>query len=245
VETRDLNDPRRLAARRALMREGVLVLFEDNHLLGISKPAGLLSQGGPTGEVSLPDLLDAYRREAEGKPGRAYIGLVHRLDRNTSGVMVVAKTSKAAARLAKLFKERAAEKAYLAWVDHPMRKDQDTLEHWLRREGGVTRLAGDGDSDRKLARLHYVVDGRSHRASRVRVLLDTGLTHQIRVQLAQIGHPLVGDPKYGGSGGKRPGLHAASLRFDHPVRKTPVVLAAPVPEDLLKMDARLSIDPPL
>lgn len=245
MDTRELNDPRRLAARRDLLRRGVQVLLEDNHLLGISKPAGLLSQGGPTGERSLPDLLDAYRREAEGKPGRAYVGLVHRLDRNTSGAMVVAKTSKAAARLSEAFRDRKAGKTYLAWVDHPMARDGDTLEHWLRREGGVTRLAASGDTDRKRARLSYVVDGRSHRASRVRVTLDTGLTHQIRVQLAQIGHPIVGDTKYGGSAGKRPGLHAAELRFEHPVRKIPVVLAAPVPDDLLRMDARLAIDPPL
>ena len=245
MDSQDLNDPRRLAARRTLRRSGVQVLLEDNHLLCLSKPAGLLSQGGPEGQASLTDLLDAYRRAAEGKSGRAYIGLVHRLDRNTSGAMVVAKTSKAASRLSQALRDRRAEKVYLAWVDRPAREDEGTLEHWLRREGGVTRLAADGDTDRKRARLSYEVEGRSHRASRVRIRLETGLTHQIRVQMAQIGHPLVGDPKYGGSNGKRPGLHALELHFEHPVRKTPVVLTAPIPEDLLKMDARLGIQPPV
>ncbi len=221
------------------------VLFEDNHLLCISKPAGLLSQGGPQGVKSLPDVLDAYRREAENKPGKAYIGLVHRLDRNVSGAMVIAKTSKAAARLSAMFRDRSKDlrKTYLAWVDHTPVEDAATLVHRLRREGGVTRPAAEGDPDGKEARLDYVVEGRSHRAGRLRVHLHTGLSHQIRCQLSIIGHPLVGDEKYGGSQGKRPGLHAVGLSFPHPVTKAIIELVAPVPEDLRKMDARLHLEP--
>lgn len=242
-----LNDPRRLAARRKLLRRGVHVLYEDNHLLCVSKPEGLLSQGGPKGQISLPDVLDAYRREAEDKPGKAYIGIVHRLDRNVSGAMVVAKTSKAAARLSKLFHDRSKEleKVYLAWVQRAVNPDEGELVHTLRREKGITRLAGDGDPDGRVARLRYVVEGKSNRASRVRVFLVTGLPHQIRAQFSIAGHPLVGDPKYQGPPGRRPGLHAVRLAFPHPVRDSRVELAAPLPEDLIAMDQRLRIDPPV
>lgn len=242
-----LNDPMRLKARRKLKRRGVTILYEDNHLLGIAKEAGLLSQGGPQGELSIPDLLDQYRREAEGKPGKAWIGVVHRLDRNVSGAMVYAKTSKAASRLSKLFHDRSPEleKVYLAWVQRALHPAEGTLEHVLRREGGVTKVAGAGDPDKRTARLSYRVEGLSNRGSRVRVFLETGLTHQIRVQFSIIGHPLVGDAKYQGPPGKRPSLHGLRLAFPHPVRDSRVELAAPIPEDMLKVDLRMRIEPPV
>ena len=223
------------------------MLFEDNHLLCVSKPAGLLSQGGPPGERSLTDLLEAYRREAEHKQGRAYVGLVHRLDRNVSGAMVVAKTSKAAGRLSKLFRERHPElrKIYLAWVYRVPCEDHGELVHLLRREGGVTRLAGEGDPDAREARLTYEVVARGHHAARLRIKLDTGLGHQIRFQLSHVGHPLYGDAKYKGPGAKRVALHAAQLCFPHPVGGSPVVLGAPVPDDLRKVDTRLGLEPPV
>ncbi len=247
MDEQALNDPKRLAARRKLKRRGIHVLYEDNHLLCIAKPEGLLSQGGPPNVPALPDVLDAYRREAEGKAGKAYIGIVHRLDRNVSGAMVVAKTSKAAARLSKMFHDRAEslEKVYLAWVQRAVHPAKGELVDVLRREGGVTRVAGDGDPDGREARLRYEVEGLSNRASRVRVYLVTGLSHQIRAQFAIAGHPLVGDQKYKGPPGRRPGLHALRLAFPHPVRDTRVELAAPIPEDLIAMDLRLRIDPPL
>lgn len=239
--------PERLAARRTLFRRGVIVLYEDNHLLGIAKPAGLLSQGGPKGEIALPDLLDTYRREAEGKPGRAYVGLVHRLDRNVSGTMVVAKTSKAAARLSAYFRERVPElgKTYLAWVERVPHDERGTLVHVLRREGGVTKPAAEGDPDGREARLRYEVVGRSQRGARLRITLETGLPHQIRAQLSLAGHPLFGDTKYRGPDAKRVALHAAALAFPHPVRGDLVEIAAPVPYDLQKLDARLAMQPPV
>ena len=239
--------PERRAARRRLTRRGVVPLYEDNHLLCIAKPAGLLSQGGPPGEICLTDLLDEYRSHAEGKPGRAYVGLVHRLDRNVSGAMVIAKTSKAAARLSAMFRDRSPDlqKTYLAWIEHVPRESTGTLVHRLRREGGVTKLAGDGDPDGREARLSYRVVARGFHAARVEVKLETGLSHQIRAQFSIVGHPLVGDAKYGSPQAKRVALHAASLSFPHPVGGEPITLQAPVPEDLLLVDTRLQMKPPV
>jgi len=229
------------------MRQGLLVLFEDNHLLGISKPAGLLSQGGPPGATSLTEVIYAYRREAEGKPGRAYVGLVHRLDRNVSGAMVIAKTSKAARRLSEAFRERAPElkKTYLAWVDRVPDVETAELVHRLRREGGVTKMAADGDDDARVARLTYRVVARGRNTARLEIALGTGLPHQIRCQLAFVGHPILGDLKYGGSPAKRPALHAARLEVPHPVGGDVVTIGAPIPMDLERIDERRRLAPPV
>ncbi len=237
-------DLRRMALR-GLEAKGVTVLFEDGHLLAVSKPAGLLSQGGPPGVVSLPDLVDAYRRESEAKPGRAYVGLVHRLDRNVSGVLVVAKTSKAAARLAKAFREREdVEKTYLAWVTGRPDPSEGQLLHRLVRSGGVTRVAQPDDPGAKPARLAYATVGVGPTASRLRLDLATGRSHQIRAQLAVAGHPIVGDTKYGGPRGARPALHAWRLAFAHPVGGARVRFEAPVPDDLRALDRALRVRPP-
>jgi 23S rRNA pseudouridine1911/1915/1917 synthase len=225
----------------------VVVLHEDNHLIGLSKPAGLLSQGGPPGVEALPDLMDRYRRAAEGKPGKAYVGLVHRLDRNVSGAMVVAKTSKAAARLSKAFSERTAElkKTYLAWVERLPHEDHVELVHRLRRQGKVTLIAAEGDDDGREARLTYDVVARGNHSARLEIVLGTGLPHQIRCQLAFVGHPILGDLKYGGPPAKRPALHALRLELPHPVGGELVTLNAPIPKDLLKIDERRQMQPPV
>lgn len=219
-----------------LAQHGVLVLREDNHILVISKPAGLLSQGGPSGDVALPELVDAYRRDREAKAGRAYVGLVHRLDRNVSGVMVLAKTSKAAARLSAAFRDRNdVEKIYLAWVSGHPSPEAATLESRLVRDDRKTSSGEDG----KIARLRYEVVGRGPDASRLTVTLETGRTHQIRAQLSEAGHPLIGDAKYGGRPGPRPALHAWRLAFRHPVTKERVETEAPLPEDLRRIETSL------
>lgn len=239
--------PERKAARRKLIRAGAFITFEDNHLIGLSKRAGLLSQGGPRGVVSLPDVLDDYRREAEGKPGKAYIGIVHRLDRNTSGAMIVAKTSKAAGRLAKLFRDRADElkKTYLAWVERVPEQAEGELVHRLRREGGVTKIAAPGDDDAREARLRYRLDGRGKFCGRLEIALETGLPHQIRAQLSHAGHPIWGDKKYGGTPWRRPALHAHTLVLPHPVGGDLITVMAPVPDDLKELDEGRNMRPPV
>jgi 23S rRNA pseudouridine1911/1915/1917 synthase len=235
------------AARAWLADAGVLVLLEDNHLLALSKPPGLLAQGGPAGATSLVDLVGEYRRRAERKPAAGFVGLVHRLDRNASGAMVVAKTSKAAARLAALFRERspALAKEYLAWVVGIPDPPRQALAHRLAREGRVTRAARPDEPDAREARLSFALEGRGPRAARLRVRLETGLPHQIRCQLALVGHPLHGDPRYGGPRASRLALHAARLAFPHPVGGDAVEVVAPVPPDLRRLDADLRVEPPV
>jgi 23S rRNA pseudouridine1911/1915/1917 synthase len=239
--------PERISALRRLKHTGVIILHEDNHLLCIAKPAGLLSQGGPPGEVPLPDLLALYRSKAENKAGKAYIGLVHRLDRNVSGAMVVAKTSKAAARLSACFRDRDEKlrKTYLAWVERWPRTDHAQLVHRLRRDSGVTRPAAEGDTDAREARLTFDVVARGSHSARLQITLETGLPHQIRAQLAHVGHPLLGDLKYGGPPAKRVALHALELSFPHPVGGEIVTVRAAPPLDLLKIDERRQMKPPV
>jgi 23S rRNA pseudouridine1911/1915/1917 synthase len=249
-----VSEGRREKARARLLARGVRVVHEDGHLLGIAKEAGVLSQPGPQGEDSLVEMLDEYRRAAEGKPGRAYVGLVHRLDRGVSGAMVVAKTSKAASRLSAAFRSRAGvEKTYLAWVHGQPPAGERSLEGLLvrARGGRVTRDASEGDAGAREARLSFETVGRSRAASRLRIRLETGVTHQIRAQLSAAGWPIVGDGKYGGRPApaaarcRRPALHASSLVVPHPVGGLPVSIEAPVPADLLRLDAALRMVPPL
>jgi 23S rRNA pseudouridine1911/1915/1917 synthase len=175
------------------------------------------------------------------------VGLVHRLDRNVSGAMAIAKTSKAASRLARDFRQRAdgLRKTYLAWVAGRPEKDEGEIATRLRREGRVTREAADDDDGAREGRLAYVVEGRGPKAARLRIDLRTGVSHQIRAQLAAAGHPLVGDAKYGGPPGPRPALHALVLTVRHPVLEVAVEAFAPVPGELLALDHALRIEPPV
>lgn len=251
-------DPQRLlAARRRLAAAGVVVVYEDHLVLGIAKAAGVLSQRGPQGEDSLVEAIDAYRREAEGKAGRAFVGLVHRLDRNVSGAMVLAKSSKAASRLSASFRGRdGVEKHYLAWVAGRPERDEATLRSVLVRDVVARRTrardaAADGSDDEEAAVLAYRVEGRGEAGARLHVRLGTGQTHQIRVQLARAGIPILGDAKYGGpvtperARCERVALHARRLVVPHPVGGAPVVIEAPVPDELVRLDRALAMTPPV
>lgn len=210
-------------------------LHEDNHVLAINKPTGLLTQSAQAGDENCLDLAREYIRERYDKPGRVYLGLVHRLDRNVSGVVVFARTSKAASRLSRSFAERRVEKHYLAVVEGEA-LEEACLQHRLgpRAEGRGVCQRPDG----KEARLRYRCLARSGGRSWLEVRLETGRKHQIRAQLSLAGLPLVGDPLYGTPERSvgRPALHSWWLALQHPIgERGELVMTAPVPSDLLKL----------
>lgn len=242
---RPADEEPRSRARAGLRRDGVRVLHEDNHVLVVVKPPGLPAQGGRGLDRHLVERLETYRRASESKPGRAFVGLVHRLDRNVGGVMVVAKTSKAARRLAEAFRRRSPdlEKTYLAWVAGRVEGEEGTLLDRLRREGGVTRRARGEDVGGRPARLAWRVDGRGATATRLEVRLETGFAHQIRAQLAMAGHPVLGDGKYGGPPAPALALFARRLAVPHPVGDEVLVGVAPLPPALSRLDHALALEP--
>lgn len=224
------------------------VLFEDNHLLVIDKPAGLASQGGSE-EDHLVARVGAYLKAHHGKPGNVYVGLVHRLDRGTSGVIVVARTSKAASRLASAFRERGPDKTYLALVvagGSRALPDRGRLEHHvLAAEDQGTRVVPPATVGAKHAALTFEVLSRSPSACLVEVHLETGRKHQIRAQFAAAGWPLLGDRRYAppevAARFHRPALHAWRIALTHPVRGDARVFEAPIPSDFSAVMASLGL----
>jgi 23S rRNA pseudouridine1911/1915/1917 synthase len=211
----------------------LVILHEDNHLLVVDKPAGMLSQGDLTGDLDLLTLARETIKRRDGKPGNVYLGLVHRLDRPVSGVMVLAKTSKAAGRLSDQFRRRIPTKIYLAVVHGRPDPTAGRLEHRLvnDRAARMTRV-DDSGAGGKTARLRYRTMEEGRDRSLVEVELETGLKHQIRVQLAAMGHAVLGDARYGAKErlpGRAIALHARSLTFEHPVRREPVTVTAETP----------------
>lgn len=210
------------------------VLFEDNHCLAVEKQAGQLIAEDATGDVTLSDLAKQYLAEKYNKPGNVYLGVVHRLDRPVSGIVLFTRTSKAAARLAKQFREKIVRKTYLAWVQGSPERDSEMLEDWLLRSTNrnVTRVSREGVEGAKLAQLTYSVQERASDWTLLEIELHTGRHHQIRVQLSSRGWPILGDVKYGGPKCNNPkalALHAASLSFEHPTTRERVELSADLP----------------
>ncbi len=194
------------------------VLYEDNHIIVVEKPANVLSQGDETKDISLLDMVREYIKEKYNKPGNVYIGLVHRLDRPVGGLMVFARTSKAASRLSKQVSERSFSKKYLACVKGKMEKESDTfIDYLLRLKNGNTIVSKEG----KKAVLSYKVLEYNKKidASMVEVSLETGRHHQIRVQFASRGHYLLGDQRYGCQDRTPIALYAYCLEFVHPVSR--------------------------
>lgn len=213
------------------------VLHEDNHLLVVNKPAGLLVQGDHSGDPTLNDEAKLYLKEKHQKPGNVYLGLVHRLDRNVSGVVVLARTSKAAARLSASFRDKKVKKIYWAVVSGRPEKPAGELIAWLGSKGdtrGVTRASGQSFDGARESLLNYKVLETAGPLSLLEISPVTGRRHQIRAQLALVGCPLVGDVKYGSKirlPDHRIALHAFKLKFKHPVRADMVSYESPIPRD--------------
>ncbi len=215
------------------------VLHEDNHLIIVNKRAGEIVQGDKTGDTPLSEIVKAWIKEKYQKPGNVYLGVVHRLDRPVSGVVLFAKTSKALPRLNAMFAEHnKVQKTYWAIVQNRPQKAEGTLTHWLtRHEKTNTARAYDKEvPNSKKAVLDYKLIASSERYHLLEVHLHTGRHHQIRCQLAKMGCPIKGDLKYGSPRSNPDGsisLHARKLTFEHPVSHEQISITAPVPNDRL------------
>ena len=209
------------------------VLYEDNHLLVVNKPALLPTMGVAAGRQSLLSVAKDYIRVKYSKPGNVYLGVVSRLDAPVTGIVAIARTSKAAGRSSAAFRERQVEKTYWAVVEDIPDVPAATLEHYLRKDERHRRVhTTHADCpDAQLARLHYEVRNSHSNISLLEIQLETGRKHQIRVQLAKIGCPLLGDRKYGSRTTFPLGiaLHARSLQFKHPITQQSMRLEAAVP----------------
>ncbi|MCD6090839.1 MAG: RNA pseudouridine synthase [Bacteroidales bacterium] len=212
------------------------IVFEDNHLLVLNKKPSQIVQGDKTGDIPLTEILKSYLKEKYNKPGNVYLGLVHRLDRPTSGLVVFAKTDKAGARLSKLFKDRDLTKKYWAVVQNLPPENQGELDNYLKKnekqnKSYVVRADTPGA---KKAELKYTYIGKSDRYHLLEVELLTGRHHQIRCQLAHIGCVIKGDVKYGFDRANKDlsiHLHARYMEFVHPVKKEVLKFIANPPQD--------------
>ena len=218
--------------------KSIEVLYEDNHLIAVNKPAGLLVQGDKTGDQTLADLVKAYIKKTKNKPGDVYLGIVHRLDRPVSGVVLFAKTSKALVRLNKMFAERQTKKVYWAVVTKRPEQEKGKLVHWLRKNQEKNRSKAFNNEAKysKYAELNYKMLRASDRYTLLEVYPKTGRHHQIRVQLSKMGCSIKGDLKYGAPRNNQDAsihLHARRLELMHPVKKEPISISARVPKENL------------
>ena len=216
--------------------DNIQIAYEDNHIIIVNKRAGDIVQGDKTGDTPLSDLLKMYIKVKFNKPGNVFLGVIHRLDRPTSGLVSFARTSKGLTRMTELFKNREISKTYWAIVKNKPEKDKDTLIHYLKKNPKNNKsTAFDTEKpDTKKAILHYKLIASSETYHLLEINLETGRHHQIRAQLAKIGSPIKGDLKYGFSrSNKNAGisLHARQIAFIHPIKKETVSVIAPTPSD--------------
>ncbi|WP_299432719.1 RluA family pseudouridine synthase [uncultured Maribacter sp.] len=212
------------------------VLYEDNHIIAINKRPGDIVQGDKTGDIPLSEVVKEYIKIKYNKPGNVYLGVAHRLDRPTSGIVVFARTSKALTRLNKLFAEKEAKKTYWAIVKNKPEKEEGSLTHWLKRNTKQNKSYANKKevTDSKKAILDYRILKKLDNFYLLEIDLKTGRHHQIRSQLTFIGCPIKGDLKYGFNRSNKDGsihLHARKLSFIHPVKKEAITILAPPPND--------------
>ena len=211
--------------------EQIKVIYEDNHIIVVEKPVNIPSQADKTEDIDMLTLIKNYLKEKYNKPGNVYLGLIHRLDRPVGGVMVFAKTSKAAARLSEQVREKKLQKTYLVIVNGKMEKQKDTLEDYLLKneKNNISKVVKEGTKNSKLAILDYEVlkYDEEINLSVLKIALHTGRHHQIRVQLSSRNHSIYGDQKYGGRGhGKQIALWAYKLQIYHPITNEPLTFCS-------------------
>lgn len=227
------------------------VIYEDNHILVVVKPQNIPSQEDESLDENMVSLVQKYLKEKYQKPGNVYVGLVHRLDRPTGGVMVFAKTGKASARLTEQIKSQEMKKTYLAVVNGVVKEDSKELVNYLKKNNrtNTVQVVPELTTDAKKAVLTYQVLERKEKVTLVAVRLKTGRSHQIRVQMKHIGHPIFGDVRYGGdilSKGHNLALWAYKLEFKHPITKEQMTFTVYPPSDIIpwkiftNMDAMVS-----
>jgi len=213
----------------------VEILYEDNHIIAVYKRSSDLAQGDKTGDVSLDTEVKKYLGEKYKKPGDVFLGVVHRLDRPVSGVLLYARTSKALERLNEMFRDKQVKKTYLAIVKERPPEEEATITHYLKKNETQNKsyVYDTEVKGSKMASLTYRLKGRSERFYMLEIELHTGRHHQIRAQLAKIGCPIKGDLKYGFARSNEDGsisLFARKVEFIHPVKKEPVTILAHFPE---------------
>jgi len=216
--------------------DNLQIVYEDNHLIVINKCPGDIVQGDKTGDTPLSDIVKAYIKVKYHKPGNVFLGVVHRIDRPTSGLVMFAKTSKALTRLNKALKNKEIQKTYWAIVKQKPNPDTGTLVHYLKKnpKKNKTTVFDAPTNDAKKAILHYKTLASSDRYHLLEIDLETGRPHQIRAQLAKIGSPIKGDLKYGYPRSNPNGgisLHARKIDLIHPVKKEQLTIVAEPPED--------------
>lgn len=212
------------------------IIYEDNHLIAVCKPAGMLVQGDETGDAPLSDLVKDYLKKKYNKPGDVFLGVIHRIDRPVSGLVLMAKTSKALTRMNLQFAEKHIRKTYLALVRNRPPELSAILIHYLTKDTSKNLAIAHNKEVKgsKKAELEYHYLGVGNHYFLLKVNPVTGRPHQIRVQLSKMGFPIAGDLKYGSdvkAKGNRIYLHAARLDFEHPVKKEKITLRCPLPNE--------------
>ncbi len=219
-------------------KDNLQILHEDNHIIVVNKRVGDIVQGDKTGDKPLSDIVKEYIKEKYNKPGEVFLGVVHRLDRPTTGIVIFAKTSKALTRLNEMFSKRETQKTYWAVVKNKPSKPEDVLIHFLKRneKNNTSKAHNKEVPESKKASLDYTTLKTLDHYFALEINLHTGRHHQIRAQLAAIGCPIKGDLKYGFDRSNPDGgihLHARKLVFTHPVSKDTIQLIAPTPKDAI------------
>ena len=227
-----------MAEKIVSTKNNLQILHEDNHIIVVNKRVGDIVQGDKTGDKPLSEVVKEYIKEKYNKPGEVFLGVVHRLDRPTTGIVVFARTSKALTRLNEMFSNRETQKTYWAVVKKKPEKSEDKLIHYLKRneKNNTSKAHLKEVPESKLASLDYKIIKELNNYFALEINLHTGRHHQIRAQLSAIGSPIKGDLKYGFDRSNPDGgihLHARKLVFIHPVTKEKIEIVAPIPEDVI------------